>query len=135
MRLPHLAMMCLGLALGHGAAAQGAEDMTPQAARGWLRGHGIDPLPDNVPQQILTGNADALDALIAAGVDINKKTEPAAVTAGTRIHVVFWRPDPAGGNRADGRLPDQGGCRRELAGDGRAHAADDRGAGVHRLPC
>ncbi len=74
MRLLHLALLCTGLLLHHGAGAQGTDTMTSPQARAWLRAHGIDPLPDNVPQQILSGNADALDALIAAGVDINKKT-------------------------------------------------------------
>ena len=50
----------------------GTGRMTQAQARAYLADQGIDPIPENVPQQILIGNAKALDALVAAGV--NAKT-------------------------------------------------------------
>ncbi len=48
--------------------------MTSAEARAYLADQGIDPIAENVPQQILIGNAKALDALVAAGVNVNAKT-------------------------------------------------------------
>ncbi len=56
------------------ATAAGNGGMTQADARAYLAERGIDPIPENVPQQILIGNAKALDALVAAGVDVNAKT-------------------------------------------------------------
>jgi uncharacterized protein len=48
--------------------------MTQAQARAYLKAQQIDPLPDNLAQQILSGDVEAVDALVAAGVDVNAKT-------------------------------------------------------------
>lgn len=45
---------------------------TRQEAVAYLRENRIDPLPDNFQQAALTGNLTAVEAMIAAGLDVNK---------------------------------------------------------------
>jgi uncharacterized protein len=77
MRIARLAVMLVAGA--YATAAFSADDavkpkMTPAQARAYLKAEQIAPLPDNLAQQILSGNVEAVDAMVVAGVDVNAKT-------------------------------------------------------------
>jgi len=65
-----LAVSCVALAA---AASAAPGQMTAQEARAYLQAAGIAVLPDSLPQVIITGDDKAVDALIAAGLDVNAK--------------------------------------------------------------
>jgi ankyrin repeat protein len=48
--------------------------MTRAQARAYLKAEQIDPSPDSLAQQILSGDVEAVDAMVAAGVDVNATT-------------------------------------------------------------
>jgi uncharacterized protein len=62
---------CLALPF---AGVARAVPMTHDQARAWLQDQQIEVSPDNLVQQIMTGNADAVDALVGAGLDVNAKS-------------------------------------------------------------
>lgn len=66
--------LAVGTLLLVAVPALAAGTMTALQARAYLSDQGIDILPENLPQQILIGNAEAVDALIAAGIDVKAKT-------------------------------------------------------------
>jgi hypothetical protein len=53
--------------------AQTKPTMTKAEAKAYLAGEGVDVLPDNLTQQIVTGNVKGVDALVVMGVDVNAK--------------------------------------------------------------
>lgn len=48
--------------------------MSLAQARAYLKAEQIDLLPDNLAQQIVTGNVEAVDAMVAAGIDVNAQS-------------------------------------------------------------
>lgn len=65
---------CLFAAATCGIAEAQSQHMTKQQARDLLQQQGIELLSENLPQQIIGGNVEALDAMITLGVDVNAKT-------------------------------------------------------------
>ena len=68
------AILGLVAALCNQPASAADPVMTPQQARAYLDAKEIDPVPDNYPEQIMNGDAKAVDALITLGIDVNAKT-------------------------------------------------------------
>ncbi len=66
--------ICVSVLLAATAAHQAvAKTMSPSEAHDYLKRHGIALVPDSLPEQLIGGNAEALDALIAAGLNVNAK--------------------------------------------------------------
>jgi len=66
------------VAIGCGAASAQTEDfykpkMTKAEAVAYLEDAGVDLLPDNLPGRILSGDADGVEAMIVAGIDLKAK--------------------------------------------------------------
>ena len=52
----------------------GRPRMTRPQAFAYLQANGIEASPDSLSQQIITGGVEAVDALVAAGVDVRART-------------------------------------------------------------
>lgn len=112
------AKAALALLLCTATAHAQAPAMTRQQAQALLQAEGVPLVPDALPQEIMAGKADVLDAMILLGIDVNAKTslpqsplELAAMscTAGTKPAVTAHMVDALVAAGANPNAPGMGG--------------------------